>query len=169
MAGHTGIAALRRCFYRAGPQARGAPKPCRQGRGARPALCRPTATRPVDKHVALRLVRLVARRPIGGNSGPAMTEPRPPCTPSPPLGAERVGVRWGIPERSPTPTSPSRASLSPLRGGEGKIAASGAVVILFPAIDLKGGACVRLVRGEMASATVFNDDPAAQARHFVAI
>jgi phosphoribosylformimino-5-aminoimidazole carboxamide ribotide isomerase len=42
-------------------------------------------------------------------------------------------------------------------------------VILFPAIDLKGGACVRLVRGEMASATVFNDDPAAQARHFAAI
>ena len=39
-------------------------------------------------------------------------------------------------------------------------------MILFPAIDLKGGACVRLVRGEMASATVFNDDPAAQGRHF---
>ena len=39
-------------------------------------------------------------------------------------------------------------------------------MILFPAIDLKGGACVRLVRGEMASATVFNDDPAAQARTF---
>ena len=39
-------------------------------------------------------------------------------------------------------------------------------MILFPAIDLKGGACVRLVRGDMASATVFNDDPAAQARHF---
>jgi phosphoribosylformimino-5-aminoimidazole carboxamide ribotide isomerase len=39
-------------------------------------------------------------------------------------------------------------------------------VIVFPAIDLKGGACVRLVRGEMASATVFNDDPAAQARAF---
>jgi phosphoribosylformimino-5-aminoimidazole carboxamide ribotide isomerase len=42
-------------------------------------------------------------------------------------------------------------------------------VILFPAIDLKGGGCVRLVRGEMASATVFNDDPAAQARQFAAI
>jgi len=41
-------------------------------------------------------------------------------------------------------------------------------VILFPAIDLKGGACVRLVRGEMASATVFNGDPAAQARSFAA-
>ena len=39
-------------------------------------------------------------------------------------------------------------------------------MILFPAIDLKGGACVRLVRGDMASATVFNDDPAAQARAF---
>jgi phosphoribosylformimino-5-aminoimidazole carboxamide ribotide isomerase len=39
-------------------------------------------------------------------------------------------------------------------------------VILYPAIDLKDGACVRLLRGEMASATVFNDDPAAQARHF---
>ena len=39
-------------------------------------------------------------------------------------------------------------------------------MILFPAIDLKDGACVRLVRGEMASATIFNDDPAAQARKF---
>jgi phosphoribosylformimino-5-aminoimidazole carboxamide ribotide isomerase len=39
-------------------------------------------------------------------------------------------------------------------------------VILYPAIDLKDGACVRLVRGEMASATVFNEDPAAQARRF---
>lgn len=41
-------------------------------------------------------------------------------------------------------------------------------MILFPAIDLKGGRCVRLQRGEMASATVFNDDPAAQARLFAA-
>jgi len=41
-------------------------------------------------------------------------------------------------------------------------------VILYPAIDLKGGACVRLLRGDMASATVFNDDPAAQARDFAA-
>ena len=39
-------------------------------------------------------------------------------------------------------------------------------MILFPAIDLKDGACVRLVRGDMASATVFNRDPVAQARHF---
>ena len=41
-------------------------------------------------------------------------------------------------------------------------------MILYPAIDLKDGACVRLVRGEMASATVFNRDPAAQARLFAA-
>jgi phosphoribosylformimino-5-aminoimidazole carboxamide ribotide isomerase len=39
-------------------------------------------------------------------------------------------------------------------------------VILYPAVDLKDGECVRLVRGEMASAMVFNDDPAAQAREF---
>ncbi len=40
-------------------------------------------------------------------------------------------------------------------------------MILYPAIDLKDGAAVRLVRGEMDSATVFNDDPAAQAMAFV--
>ncbi len=42
-------------------------------------------------------------------------------------------------------------------------------MILLPAIDLKGGECVRLVRGEMASATVFNTDPAAQAHDFAAL
>ena len=39
-------------------------------------------------------------------------------------------------------------------------------MILFPAIDLKDGKCVRLLRGDMGSATVFNDNPAAQARSF---
>jgi len=39
-------------------------------------------------------------------------------------------------------------------------------MILYPAIDLKDGQCVRLVKGEMDQATVFNDDPAAQARAF---
>lgn len=37
---------------------------------------------------------------------------------------------------------------------------------LYPAIDLKDGNCVRLLRGEMTAATVFNNDPAAQARAF---
>jgi len=41
-------------------------------------------------------------------------------------------------------------------------------MILYPAIDLKDGRCVRLKRGEMAEATVFNDDPADQARLFAA-
>ena len=41
-------------------------------------------------------------------------------------------------------------------------------MILFPAIDLKDGACVRLRRGDMDDATVFNDDPGAQAREFAA-
>ncbi len=39
-------------------------------------------------------------------------------------------------------------------------------MILFPAIDLKDGACVRLVKGEMDQATVFNADPVAQALEF---
>ena len=39
-------------------------------------------------------------------------------------------------------------------------------MILFPAIDLKDGRCVRLLRGEMARATLFNDNPAEQARQF---
>jgi len=41
-------------------------------------------------------------------------------------------------------------------------------MILYPAIDLKDGHAVRLLRGEMEKATVFNEDPAAQARDFVA-
>src|SRR5260221_8312057 len=39
-------------------------------------------------------------------------------------------------------------------------------MILFPAIDLKDGKCVRLLRGDMTNATVFNDSPAAQAKAF---
>lgn len=39
-------------------------------------------------------------------------------------------------------------------------------MIFFPAIDLKNGQCVRLLRGRMDQATVFNDDPAGQARAF---
>jgi phosphoribosylformimino-5-aminoimidazole carboxamide ribotide isomerase len=42
----------------------------------------------------------------------------------------------------------------------------GAPMILYPAIDLKDGQAVRLLRGEMDQATVFNADPAAQARVF---
>lgn len=41
-------------------------------------------------------------------------------------------------------------------------------MILFPAIDLKEGRCVRLVQGDMEQATVFNDDPAGQAADFAA-
>jgi phosphoribosylformimino-5-aminoimidazole carboxamide ribotide isomerase len=41
-------------------------------------------------------------------------------------------------------------------------------MILYPAIDLKGGACVRLLRGDMARATTYARDPAEQARAFEA-
>jgi phosphoribosylformimino-5-aminoimidazole carboxamide ribotide isomerase len=39
-------------------------------------------------------------------------------------------------------------------------------MILFPAIDLKDGRCVRLKLGDMATATIYNEDPAAQAKSF---
>ena len=39
-------------------------------------------------------------------------------------------------------------------------------MILFPAIDLKGGECVRLKLGDMDQATVYNTDPGAQAKAF---
>jgi phosphoribosylformimino-5-aminoimidazole carboxamide ribotide isomerase len=42
-------------------------------------------------------------------------------------------------------------------------------MILFPAIDLKDGKCVRLKKGEMDDATVYNEDPGAQARAFLDI
>ena len=41
-------------------------------------------------------------------------------------------------------------------------------MIVYPAIDLKDGVCVRLVHGDMGRATVFNDAPAAQAAQFEA-
>src|SRR5690606_19318696 len=41
------------------------------------------------------------------------------------------------------------------------------IMLLIPAIDLKDGHCVRLKQGEMDDATVFSDDPAAMARHWV--
>lgn len=40
-------------------------------------------------------------------------------------------------------------------------------MIIYPAIDLKDGKCVRLVQGDMARDTVYNDDPAAQALEWV--
>jgi len=43
-----------------------------------------------------------------------------------------------------------------------------ATLILYPAIDLKNGQCVRVIRGDLDQATVFNSDPAAQARAWAA-
>lgn len=41
-------------------------------------------------------------------------------------------------------------------------------MLIIPAIDLKDGRCVRLQQGDMASATIFSDDPVAMARHWAA-
>ena len=43
------------------------------------------------------------------------------------------------------------------------------LMILFPAIDLKGGACVRLVKGDIEQATIYNENPGEQARAFMEI
>ena len=40
-------------------------------------------------------------------------------------------------------------------------------MLLIPAIDLKDGQCVRLKQGDMEQSTIFSDDPAAMARHWV--
>ena len=53
-----------------------------------------------------------------------------------------------------------------LRPGADRELSEVEAVILFPAIDLKNGECVRLEQGDMARATVFNTNPAAQARAF---
>jgi len=41
-------------------------------------------------------------------------------------------------------------------------------VLIIPAIDLKDGRCVRLKQGDMATATVFSEDPVAMAKHWAA-
>jgi phosphoribosylformimino-5-aminoimidazole carboxamide ribotide isomerase len=41
-------------------------------------------------------------------------------------------------------------------------------VLIIPAIDLKDGRCVRLKQGDMATATIFSEDPVAMARHWAA-
>src|SRR5436853_128335 len=96
----------------------------RAGPAARGAACRPA------RRVGVLVIdaQLHAVRPTaGGTCVPIVGRSHrrtAVATPSPPLGAERAGVRWGIPERLPTPTSPSHAfgagpSLSPLKGEEG--------------------------------------------------
>jgi len=55
----------------------------------------------------------------------------------------------------------------PARYVQATLANGAAAMILYPAIDLKDGACVRLYKGDMDKATVFGEDPAAQARSFV--
>ncbi len=52
--------------------------------------------------------------------------------------------------------------------GADKPGAAARPLTLYPAIDLKDGACVRLRRGEMGDVTVYSDDPGAQARAWVA-
>lgn len=74
-------------------------------------------------------------------------------------GGSRNGGACGLP-LSPTLPHKGGGSAPCVRKNPGSI------MILFPAIDLKNGQCVRLEQGDMARATVFNLDPAAQAQSF---
>src|SRR5437764_10901905 len=82
-------------------------------------------------------------------------------SPSPPLGAERVGVRWGIPQRSPIPTSPSQRcalgpSLSALKGGEGSSSIS-ADALLVPHRGAAGAAVLRAALGRADQRRLLRD------------
>ena len=77
------------------------------------------------------------------------------------VDAERVGVGGSFDfEFPPPPTPPHRFA------GGGEQVSAEMQMILFPAIDLKQGLAVRLEQGDMARATIFHRDPAAQARAF---
>ncbi len=94
--------------------------------GARFGLAALSHIEPHESHIP---ERASIYAPIEGESRENREKHRS-RSPSPPPGAEREGVRWGILERSPIPTSPSHRSatgpsLSPLKGGEGIIRVGG--------------------------------------------
>ena len=83
----------------------------------------------------------------------------------PPLAAAAApaaaAVAGAAATASPEPPAPSAA-------GADRPPPPPRPLTLYPAIDLKGGACVRLRRGEMDDVTVYSDDPGAQARAWIA-
>ena len=142
----------RRAAARAG---RAAPARSRTWAGTRSTAsptsrCSP-ACRP-GRHVFHPLLRLL----------PARTRPTSPPGPITAAGSPRP---WRA------ATSPACSSTRRSRQAAGLRAAGQlpgvAPLILYPAIDLKDGQCVRVVHGDMATATVFNDHPAAQAAAWV--
>jgi len=88
--------------------------------GARLGLAALSRIEPHQSHIPERASIAV---PAGEGNNRQIHEKRRLSSPSPSQGAERVGVRWGMPEHSSAPTSPGRrsasATLSPLKGGEG--------------------------------------------------
>ncbi|MFT9450045.1 1-(5-phosphoribosyl)-5-[(5-phosphoribosylamino)methylideneamino]imidazole-4-carboxamide isomerase [Gluconobacter japonicus] len=74
------------------------------------------------------------------------------------LAGEHEAARWQSSIATPDAGGAPAPSEAPAKATHG--------LTLYPAIDLKDGACVRLRRGEMEDATHYSDDPAAQARLF---
>jgi len=71
------------------------------------------------------------------------------------------------PERRGAP-EPPQSLLSPRERGRDEGCCGSVPLLLYPAIDLRGGRCVRLQQGDAAAETVFADDPAAVARRWAA-
>ena len=92
------------------------------------------------------------------------------------VGGEMVGgyfftklLQGGRPAEPATQASGTRASGAPSTKTKAeKFVPDPRPLTLYPAIDLKDGVCVRLRRGEMDDATVYSDDPGAQARAWAA-
>lgn len=83
----------------------------------------------------------------------------------------RCGLREHVPSASRTGAfgqCSGRFAFRRTPGYQSRDSPRNRLMILYPAIDLKDGQCVRLLRGDMDAATVFGEDPAAQARAFAA-
>ncbi|WP_419730319.1 1-(5-phosphoribosyl)-5-[(5-phosphoribosylamino)methylideneamino]imidazole-4-carboxamide isomerase [Lichenicola sp.] len=88
--------------------------------------------------------------------------------PLPPLETPVVAKPEQVPALPPTRAQTRAHTKSRNRPKADKHVPIPRPLTLYPAIDLKDGACVRLRRGEMDDATVYSDDPGAQARAWVA-
>src|SRR5690606_36863713 len=93
--------------------------------------------------------------------------PRPTAWPSSPTGcgASR-DRRWRLPDRCACPPHFCRSGAHRSRSVTGLDGGVVPMTVLYPAIDLRGGRCVRLHRGDYAQETVYGDDPVAQALAF---
>src|SRR5688572_6564554 len=86
-----------------------------------------------------------------------------------PLPAPWPGITSSPSSSTPKKASPPACNSCPTSCAGAPDSHSGTEVLIIPAIDLKDGRCVRLKQGDMATATVFSEDPVAMARHWAGL